>query len=529
MNKTLTREAKSFHFQIKDFDDAQGIVRGYLSTFDNVDEGGDRVRPGAFKRTLQNKFAYKQKHSMKYLMPLLWQHDTNRPIGGYTDAKEDTIGLFVEIQLDLDVQQGQEAYSGLKKGYIFQQSMGYDCLQSEYVKDADGQMVRDLLEVRLWEGSVVTFPMNPEAMVTNVKHMHTKTITGNTSGPIGPRDESWDSGKAEKQIWDAAAKDDGTITASTAKKYFMVQDGDGSKKGDYSYPFWYVGDSPHICVGAVKAIAGAIQGSRGASAPDGLKGKVETLYSRINKKYSDDPQLTPPWSGDGKGKRSMQKKTLIEHYNEEMSEDLLEDWQDVYVCSLTAAIFDAFVIGDTVQTDISDALDAFKELVMGKFVVQAVECGLSQYLSDNDFSFNPSESTIHNGGDTYPMYGGYMSSRRRLARKAGRAISASNADKIQASADGLHDAADTAMAAMKEHTKAVHSAANDLATIIQGSEPAYGTDPGDAGDRQEGKSQATSHNRARGAQDRSSRKSDTGNEQEVDAALTTLRNLRAVR
>ncbi len=263
MSKTLTREAKSFHFQIKDFDDAQGIVRGYLSTFDNVDEGGDRVRPGAFKRTLQNKFAYKQKHDMKYLMPLLWQHDTNSPIGGYTDAKEDSIGLFVEIQLDLDVQQGQEAYSGLKKGYIFQQSMGYDCLQSEYVKDADGQMVRDLLEVRLWEGSVVTFPMNPEAMVTNVKQMQTKTITGNTSGPIGPRDESWDAGKAEKQIWDAAGKDDGSLDETLCRKYFMSLNGDAQKKGSWGLPFWYVGDNPHICVGAVKAIAGWLQGARG--------------------------------------------------------------------------------------------------------------------------------------------------------------------------------------------------------------------------------------------------------------------------
>ncbi len=263
---------------------------------------------------------------------------------------------------------------------------------------------------------------------------------------------------------------------------------------------------------------------------DAIKKKVETLYSKINSKYPNDTELVAPWKGDGKmDTQPKEKKTLLEHYYEETCEDLLEDWQDVYVCSLTAAIFDALTIGDTPQTDISDALDAFKTLVLEKFVAQAVECGLSQYLSDNDYSFNPSESTIHNGGDTYPMYGGYMSRGKPLARKAGRAISASNADKIQGAADGLHDAADTAMAAMKEHTKAVHSAANDLATIIQGSEQAYGTDPGDAGDRQEGKSTtpATSHTRARGTQDRSSHNRDTGSG-DVDKALAALRSLRAV-
>src|SRR5581483_8260927 len=107
---TITRQTKAFPFQLKDFDDEKGIVKGYLSTFDNIDGQGDRVKPGAFKRTLQNKYEYKKANNTKYIMPLLWQHKEAEPIGGYTEAKEDEKGLFVELELDLDVQKGREAY-----------------------------------------------------------------------------------------------------------------------------------------------------------------------------------------------------------------------------------------------------------------------------------------------------------------------------------------------------------------------------------------------------------------------------------
>src|SRR6266571_4803747 len=388
MAGTPTLQHKSFPFHVKEFDDAQGIVRGYLSTFDNVDDGGDRVRPGAFKRTLTNKYAYKQKHEMAYLFPLLWQHDTGQPIGGYVDAKEDNVGLFVELQLDLDVQRGREAYSGLKKGYIFQQSMGYDALQSEYVKD-DGKTVRDLTEVRLWEGSIVTFPMNFEAVVTSVK-----SVCGSTSLPIGPRDESWDGSKAHNQIAKWASKEDGSVDVAKMKQVHLRYDGDTDKITSYSYPFCFIVDgSPRISVGGVKACAGALSGARNADPGEdaaGMQKKVETLYNRINKLYPDASELTPPWKDEGgkslgpgwayvgepgpepfiipkgssiKGK-IMQKKTLLEHYNEEQAEDMLEDWQDVFLCSLTCAILDALKIGDQVEADISQALDEFKTLVM---------------------------------------------------------------------------------------------------------------------------------------------------------------------
>lgn len=479
-NATLARETKTLHFKIRatgtTTENGQefGQIEAYGAAFNNIDEGNDRILPGAFTRTIQNSKARAKARQKKYILKMLWQHDPNEVIGGWYDLSEDTAGLLAKGDIALATQRGREFYELAKAEMIDEFSIIYDIIGGidvGYFYDKSG--VRNLKELRLFSIDPVTFPMNDDPHTVSVKSMEVKAIVGNTSGPIGPRDEAWDSSKAEKQIWDAAANDDGSIKAATAKKYFMVMENDGSKKGDYSYPFWYVGSDPHICVGAVIAIAGAIGGARGADAPDGLKSKVETLYKRINAKYPDDPELSPKWKDDGKSRgKHMQLKTLLEHYNEEMAEDLIEDWQDVYVCALTGAIFDAFTIGDQPASDISEALDAFKELVMSKYVPQALECGLSQYIADNDMGWNPAESTFQYGSESRPNYG-WMSSSRRRSQKAGRAISASNQSHIDNHVNSLHDMTNKMMADMKAYSKAIHTQADDFATVMQGSEPTY--------------------------------------------------------
>ncbi len=62
-------ETKTFAFEVKSVDEAKGIVVGYLSTFNNVDYGFDRVLPGAFTKTLNDRKSAKGK---KGLFPMLW-------------------------------------------------------------------------------------------------------------------------------------------------------------------------------------------------------------------------------------------------------------------------------------------------------------------------------------------------------------------------------------------------------------------------------------------------------------------------
>jgi uncharacterized protein len=130
-------------------------IAGYASLFGAEDQGGDVVQRGAYSASLARLAAAGRSVKM------LWQHDPTRPIGVWDEVREDARGLFVKGRLLLDVQAAREAHSLLKAGAIDGLSIGYRTVRSE---KAAGQG-RLLHEIELWEVSLVTFPMLPEARV----------------------------------------------------------------------------------------------------------------------------------------------------------------------------------------------------------------------------------------------------------------------------------------------------------------------------------------------------------------------------
>ena len=137
---------------------------GYGSVFGNVDQGGDIVLKGAFDGALKSFKDGGRKPKM------LWQHDPNQPIGVWKSMSVDEKGLKLEGEL-LDIGKGQEAYALMKAGALDGLSIGYKTLDYETRKTEDGDRVRELKELELWEVSVVTFPMNADATVTDVKQL----------------------------------------------------------------------------------------------------------------------------------------------------------------------------------------------------------------------------------------------------------------------------------------------------------------------------------------------------------------------
>lgn len=138
-----------------------GVFSGYGSVFHNEDSYGDVVRPGAFKKSLA-EWAKKGR-----LPPMLWQHDRREPIGVFTKMVEDEKGLFVEGRLLIDdIPQARAAYALLKEKALGGMSIGYREILIEQDHD---EKVTNLLELDLWEVSVVTFPANEEATVDSVK------------------------------------------------------------------------------------------------------------------------------------------------------------------------------------------------------------------------------------------------------------------------------------------------------------------------------------------------------------------------
>lgn len=131
------------------------VIEGYASLFGQTDQGGDIVQQGAYGASLAG---LKQAgRSVK----MLWQHDPAQPIGVWDELREDGKGLYVKGRLLDSVEKGREAAALIAAGAIEGLSIGYRTKRA--VKNPQGKRV--LTELELWEVSLVTFPMLPNARV----------------------------------------------------------------------------------------------------------------------------------------------------------------------------------------------------------------------------------------------------------------------------------------------------------------------------------------------------------------------------
>ena len=138
--------------------DADGTFSGYASLFNKADLGRDVIEPGAFARSLRTRGAGG--------IRMLFQHDPNQPIGTWAEIREDARGLFVRGRLATGAARAREVLSLLRAGALDGLSIGFRTVRARTDKAAG---VRRILEADLWEISVVTFPMMPEARVGRVK------------------------------------------------------------------------------------------------------------------------------------------------------------------------------------------------------------------------------------------------------------------------------------------------------------------------------------------------------------------------
>lgn len=161
------REVRAYALQLKATGD-DGTIEGYGSVFGVRDDYDDVIAPGAFGASLAE-------HRTAGTMPaMLWQHDPSEPIGVWTAMVEDAKGLRVTGKLALETVRGKEAHSLLKLGALNGLSIGFMSKQWTYDRETD---VRTLTELELWEVSLVTFPANGKARITNVKASPDDAVT----------------------------------------------------------------------------------------------------------------------------------------------------------------------------------------------------------------------------------------------------------------------------------------------------------------------------------------------------------------
>ncbi len=119
---------------------------------------GDVVLPGAFRET--------HPRARPAGIRMLFQHDPAEPIGAWDIVREDARGLYVQGRLTLAVGRAREVLALMRAGAIDGLSIGFKTQRSRRDR---GSGQRRLEKIDLWEISIVTFPMLPEARIAAVK------------------------------------------------------------------------------------------------------------------------------------------------------------------------------------------------------------------------------------------------------------------------------------------------------------------------------------------------------------------------
>ena len=147
-----------------DGDAASGTLEGYASVFGNVDLGNDVIRKGAFAKTLAEAMP---KGAVKLMDSHAFFDGTGAVIGILKEAKEDDTGLWFKAIFSA-VQRAQDVRTKVLEGVLNSLSIGFDILAATE-EIVNGISVRMITEVKLYEISVVTWGMNPEAAISGAK------------------------------------------------------------------------------------------------------------------------------------------------------------------------------------------------------------------------------------------------------------------------------------------------------------------------------------------------------------------------
>jgi len=253
-----------------------GIVNGYIATW-SIDRGNDRFVKGAFKESLIEMRAKDRQIRFK-------DHHF-RTIGGFPSDRshEDDKGLFVVGHINLEVQQGREAFSLARQGVLSDFSVGFSVNEFEM----DGAM-RIIHKATLWEGSIVDEPMNVDATILEVK-----AIVPFQDLKVSERNRVWDSVAATSRIREFT-KSDENPTDEYKKAFVWFDSAKSDQFGAYKLPIAdVISGRMTVVPKAIFSAAAALQGARGGvDLPETDKPKVIRHIERYYAKMDLDSPFT---------------------------------------------------------------------------------------------------------------------------------------------------------------------------------------------------------------------------------------------
>lgn len=250
----------------------KGEYEGYFSVFGNVDDGGDVIHPGAFKKTIQERGKR---------VKVFYAHDWLKLIGPPPDVlMEDSRGLFARGRLTLESFWGREVWALMKDRALTEGSIGYEAVKFDY----DESGIRNLREVKLYEISPVPLGMNALTELRAIKDA--RMVFGQLKRAIPPHETEMAPEDAE---WDAAAV---LREVEGARQLRLIHawvddDGDPDAKSSYKLPHHY--PDGRVVLRGVQAAGNVLMGARGGvDIPEedipGVKRHLERHYHQFGRK-----------------------------------------------------------------------------------------------------------------------------------------------------------------------------------------------------------------------------------------------------
>lgn len=155
-------------FELKDMDSEKRRVAVYLSTFNTIDSDNDMIMPGAFTKSIEERGVNSTSNRK---IAYLRFHNWDMPIGKWVELAQDQKGLYAVGELGRSTI-GEDAFKDYEDGIIREHSIGFKYIgdKVKWIDDSSLDMggYWQIFEVKLYEGSAVTFGANEHTNVVEV-------------------------------------------------------------------------------------------------------------------------------------------------------------------------------------------------------------------------------------------------------------------------------------------------------------------------------------------------------------------------
>ena len=154
--RSMERQIRSFQPSQFRAEEADGkrTIETYFAVFGDVYE----MWPGATESFDAHAFDSALTADVRCLA----NHDVSKVLGrtkaGTLSLSIDNYGLKGIVEINERDQDAMNLYARVQRGDMSQCSVGFDILREDYRINPDGSQHWTILEVRLYEGSIVTFP-----------------------------------------------------------------------------------------------------------------------------------------------------------------------------------------------------------------------------------------------------------------------------------------------------------------------------------------------------------------------------------